>query len=63
MDNAFSETDFKKIEISPRGENILAPNGNHHPAVQTRVGLKLIRESGMNESSYSLGVRWASYPA
>lgn len=31
MSFVFKKTDFVKVELSPRGENILAPNANHHP--------------------------------
>ncbi|ERS37061.1 hypothetical protein HMPREF1279_01800 [Propionibacterium sp. KPL1852] len=28
--------DFVKVEVDPRGENILAPNGNHHPSTDPK---------------------------
>lgn len=31
MNGTFNIVDFEKIDLSPRGENILAPNANHHP--------------------------------
>lgn len=33
MDTELKTADFVKIEVNPRRENILAPNGNHHPSV------------------------------
>ena len=37
--------DFVKVEVDPRGENILAPNGNHHPP--TRSKPRLVRFGDM----------------
>lgn len=36
MATELNTDDFVKIEVNPRGENILAPNGNHHPSVDPR---------------------------
>lgn len=33
MINQLNKEDFVKVDVNPRGDNILAPNGNHHPAV------------------------------
>ncbi|WP_277984885.1 hypothetical protein [Actinomyces minihominis] len=27
------DNEFLEVELEPRSENILAPNGNHHPSV------------------------------
>lgn len=32
MDHKLKESDFTVIDLNPRDENILAPNGNHHPS-------------------------------
>lgn len=32
MNIELNSDDFVRIDLDPRGENILAPNGNHHPS-------------------------------
>lgn len=32
IDNILQEQDFDIVDVNPRSENILAPNGNHHPS-------------------------------
>lgn len=36
MTTELKKDDFVKVIVNQRGDNILAPNGNHHPAVDPR---------------------------